>query len=184
MHSDNNIPEYIIAICPNAEVVKEVAALKQQLYDGINHWFSSYKSLAHITIEPFEADEKALAWRRERWIAFASAQHNQRLTFNSFNWFNEARTIFVAPDEASALWLKTIGDAYSESVAPLIRFSPHLTIGKGIKPHLFERAKQVFAGKPVKISFNCTGIALRKFNPVRRQYDIIERFYFPPGTPI
>ena len=178
MNSNGIVFGYMSAICPEGEAKERAALEKEQLYSVVNYQYPSYKSLGHITIERFEADEELLTWRRDRLRTFASEMSRQVLIFNAFNWFDNSRTIFVAPDAKSKLWLKNMGDVYSESVAPIVRFNPHLTVGRGIAPHLFEKAKEFFADKPVNISFNCTNIALRRFNSARRQFDVVERFYF------
>ena len=180
MAMQRKIPEYILAICPEGETLGKVSALKQQLYNVIG-WFGSYRSLAHITIEAFDAEYNDLQLRKELIQSFVRYQQNQILTFNSIAWFEQSRTVFVAPDVTSQSWLKSFARSYYLHLYKKENqnlFMPHLTIGRSIESSHFDKAKQVFSETNVTLTFLCDNIALRKFNESNKQYDIIERFHF------
>lgn len=53
---------------------------------------------------------------------------------------------------------------------------PHISIGRRLTPEQIEKAYALFE-KP-QLAFACDRIALRRFNPERRQFDVIEVFIF------
>lgn len=176
----SNLVQCNVAICPPREVVAEFRELKLQLKHVIG-WYSACNADAHITLDVFILNAAKLQTLEDDLERFAAGAKSGACTFSGFGFFEESHTISAKPDEAAEQQLQQWFTGYSRCrtlPGGLESFSPHITIGKGIKPVLWGRAKSLFIDKQFVTSFVCGDIAIRKFNPWRRQYDVYQRFAF------
>lgn len=171
--------KYTLVITADEGADNEMRILKQKLHDAIGP-FHSYRSIAHLTLDWFDFNIETLELYRGLLRKFANQQGSYMLTFNSFDFFKDGQTIFLAPDNSSNEWLKALHKNYKRKLRGQIAnsFRPHLTIGKEIEEELRARARAVFANQEISLSFPCTHLALRESDPIKRRYVVIEKFYF------
>jgi 2'-5' RNA ligase len=174
------VHKYNIAICPPVEVVAEVKRLKLLLKERIG-WYSSSNAEAHVTFDVFECDD----WLIKNWYTllhqFSGIQESQTVQFNFISAFQSSHTVFIAPSEESELYIKQLFAGYRQVVGDkgqLTEISPHITIGKGLRQQQFEQAVELLKTQQVSLSFVCDNIALRRFDEQRKQYEVLDRFYF------
>ncbi|BCY28928.1 2'-5' RNA ligase family protein [Flavobacterium okayamense] len=169
---------YSIVIHPSEEVIEEVKQMKELLAKKIG-WYNSKNSLAHITVNEFERDEKELEKIKVKLTEITKYFHPQEVTFESFNTFPNG-AFFLAPNAESKQYLKQIMTSVNQKFPYPTKIKsnePHISIGRRIQPEKIEIAKKLFGENP-NITFNCNTIALRVFNNKRKQFDIIETFPF------
>ncbi len=174
--------KFNLAICPPKEVVAQVRSLKKELESHIGP-YSARNSEAHITFDLFLLDEASLSFCEEQLHDFATTQKPFKLGFHSFSCFKESRTVFLEPVDGSAYLITELFHAYKKATklpGQLNQITPHMTIGKGIEPEMFEAALVLFNQRKVEIDFICNNLALRRFIPAKGQYEIWKRFHFAP----
>lgn len=177
--------QYTVAICPPKEVIQEMKSLKQDLRQKIG-WYSASNSEAHITLDFFPViDDLTIGKYKTLLKKFCAQQKSLRLGFHSFSAFYESRTVFAQPDEDAEAGMKGLFLNYTKMVklrGILEHITPHMTVGKGLKTEQFKTALDYLSSKQINIWFDCTNIALRRFNPIAKQYEITDRFYFVSPT--
>jgi len=173
-----DVPEYMIAFCPNADVVDFVSVLKEELFIAIGKRFKSHKANGHFTIDWVDATDEILDIYIRNIEMFVVQLSSKTVKLNAIKDFGET-AIYVAPDNEADRWMKLIARRYFKQVRGMRKsINPHMTIGKNIATGYLDQAKAVFNNIEVNISFLCDNIALRKFNPIKGQYEVIKRFYF------
>lgn len=169
---------YSIVIQPSEQVVEEVKQMKELLASKIG-WYNSKNSLAHMTINEFERDEKELENIKVKLTEITKSLHPQVVEFNSFDTFPNG-AFFLAPNESSKNYLKKIMTSVHQKFPYPVKIKssePHISIGRRIQPEKVEIARSLFTESP-KITFTCNKIVLRVFNDKRKQFDSIESFPF------
>lgn len=176
----NNPAQYNVALCPPREAVLQFRELKAELKQVIG-WYSACNADAHLTFDMFILTSARLTQLEDDLEKFAALVKEGACTFSGFGFFEESHTIYAKPDDDTERLIKQWFDAYTQCrTLPdgLMKIAPHITVGKGIKPVLWGRAKSLFIDKQFVTSFICSDIAIRKFNISRRQYDLYKRFAF------
>lgn len=169
---------YSIVIQPSDSVIEEVKQMKELLAKKIG-WYNSKNSLAHITINEFERDEKELENLKAKLTELTTFLKSQDIQFTNFDIFPNG-AFFLKPNETSREYLKQIMTSFHQKFIYPTKIKsnePHISIGRRIQPEKIEIAKSLFNEKP-DITFKCNTIALRVFNDDRKQFDIIETFDF------
>lgn len=170
--------KYSIIIHPSETVLEEVKQMKKLLASKIG-WYNSKNSLAHITINEFERDERDLDKIKAVVTKITTYLKTQDVVFDSFNTFPNG-AFFLAPNEESKLYLKEIMTEIHNKFPFTTKIKsnePHISIGRRISPEKLNIAYSLFKEKPT-VTFNCDRLALRVFNQERKQFDIIETFPF------
>ncbi|MES2811057.1 MAG: 2'-5' RNA ligase family protein [Bacteroidota bacterium] len=168
---------YSLIIQPSPEVVAEVALLKNQLETAIG-WYNSKNSLAHITINEFEAPTNELEKIKNHITSITDFLKENEVNFDSFNTFPNG-AFFLAPDNNSKIFLKNVMKEIHKAFIYKVDVKstePHITIGRKILVKNLEIANQLFATP--NVTFLCDRLALRVFNSERKQFDVIEEFIF------
>ena len=174
--------KYSIVFHPSDAVIESVRELKQQLYDKIGK-FPSKNSLAHITICEFDYGSDTYTNIAERLSIYAQYKKPFEVTFNTFdNYTNGA--FFIAPDPESKTSLVKI----MKEIPKVIQFpvshkstDPHISIGRQLNREQLITAYNLVT--TIHLEFVCSGITIRKFNPERKQYDILENIPFESKIP-
>lgn len=169
---------YSVIIQPNDLCIAQVQQMKEALAAEIG-WYNSKNSLAHLTVNEFEKDEKELHKIKQTLTEIARFLKTEVVTFNHFDTFPNG-AFFLAPNEISKHYLKTIMTAIHQEFPYPVNIKsnePHLSIGRRISPENMIKTKELFQERPT-ISFLCNKIALRVFNEERKQFDILETFPF------
>lgn len=168
--------KYSLCFLPDEALIQKVKQMKLALADQIG-WYNSKNSIAHITIAEFQSDElginKVMERIRQQCLYFVPIEGS----LDTFGHYPNG-AFFLAVDEKNKSILKT----YAKKIIKKIDLSyiykssdPHLSIARKLDPDRLQEAFAFF-DKP-NLPFTCSQIALRRFNPVRGQYDIIE--YIP-----
>ncbi|WPR70657.1 2'-5' RNA ligase family protein [Flavobacterium sp. NG2] len=169
---------YSIVISPPDEIIALVKSMKEALAKEIG-WFHSKNSLAHITINEFMATENEIESIKKQLYNICDAIQPKTVSLDHFDTFPNG-AFFLAPDEVSKTNLKHILKQFNQSfkVKTLFKNSePHLTIGRQLKSEHITIAYRLFSN-PIAIQFVSDSIALRLFNPTKKQFEIIDRFDF------
>lgn len=169
---------YSIVIQPSDSVITEVKHMKELLASKIG-WYNSKNSLAHITVNEFERDERDLETIISKLTEITQYFKEQDVLFTHFDTFPNG-AFFLAPDEDSKIYLKKIMALVHQKFPYPVKIKsnePHISIGRRIQPEKIDIAKNLFSENP-NISFTCDTIALRVFNEERKQFDIIATFPF------
>lgn len=172
---------YSIVIHPSQKVIDEVKTMKEQLASKIG-WYNSKNSLAHITINEFEAPESELPSIKKHLKNIIQFLKAEEVIFEKFDTFPNG-AFFLAPEQNSKLYLKnTLREIHKAFIykTAIKSIEPHISIGRKITPENIKIASNLFE-KP-NLHFLCNRIALRVFNTTRKQFDIIEEFIFEGQT--
>ena len=173
---------YSIVLHPSPEVIAEVAAQKEALAAVIG-WYNSKNSLAHITLNEFEAagsEQEAIQKHIEGICRYFDAVPT---AFSQYDTFPNG-AFFLAPDPGCKEALKSIMKQFHQQFrykTEIKSSEPHISIGRRLSPEQIAKAYTLL-GKP-SIIFVCDRIALRRFNTGRKQFDVIAEFVFEGEKP-
>ena len=173
-----HVEKYSFVFQPCEKVIEVVKSIKESLKTKIG-WFSSCHSLAHITICEYHADMDDLSHIKKQVAEVLKYEHSQYVYFDEYNAFPKSGAFYIAPALKSKQFLKKKMEAITN-----INFTsefyksdePHLTVGRKLDQEKLAVAFESF--KAIDLDFFCSSIFLRKFNPIRQQYDVIEEFKF------
>ena len=178
---------YSLVLQPSPEVVLAVKAMKEHLSSKIG-WYHSKNALAHLTINEFEAPVTEKDKIAHHLNTITTYLPSETVCFDHFDTFPNG-AFFLAPDTRSKLFLKNIlQQVHEEFRYPTVlkNNEPHISIGRRLQEEQLRIAHELFASP--SLSFLCDRIALRIFNPSRKQFDIISEFVFQgktkEGTPL
>lgn len=172
------IEKYSLVFQPCEKVIAAVKSIKESLKAKIG-WFSSCHSLAHITICEYYADRDGLSYIKKQVEEVLKYEHSQYVYFDEYSAFPKSGAFFIAPALKSKQFLKLKMQAITnvDFATQLYKSEePHLTVGRKLDQEKLAIAFEHF--KSIDLDFFCSSIFLRKFNPIRKQYDIIEEFKF------
>lgn len=173
---------YSVAIHPSGEIIALVKSMKEQLAAAIG-WFNSKNSIAHITINEFEADENVLAIVKKQLTAICDVLEPAAVHFEGFGTYPANGAFFISPDEASKMALKAIMKRINDSLRVSAKFKsndPHLSIARRLTPEKIETAHQLFT--TLEMNFVCDSVVIRKFNPEKKQFEVTDTFLFHSNT--
>lgn len=181
-----DVEKYSFVFQPCEKGIQIVKSIKESLEDKIG-WFSSCHALAHITICEYHADLDALSRIKKQIVDVLKFENSQYVYFDEYNAFPKSGAFYIAPALKSKQFLKQkIAAITNVDFATEIYISnePHLTVGRHLDQQKIAIALENY--KTIDLDFFCSSIFLRKFNPLRQQYDIIEEFKFGnlPKAPV
>jgi 2'-5' RNA ligase len=169
---------YSLVISPSEEIITLVKTMKEQLAKEIG-WFHSKNSLAHITINEFMATDSEIGIIKKELLTICDSLKPISVRLNAFDTYPNG-AFFIAPDSLSKTELKHI----LKHVNQTFRFKtllknndPHLSIGRKLSPENIAKAYQLFSNL-IELNFVCDSVTLRCFNPVIKQFEIIDSFPF------
>ncbi|MDR0229048.1 MAG: 2'-5' RNA ligase family protein [Flavobacteriaceae bacterium] len=151
--------------------------MKLQLSEYIG-WYNSKNALAHITISKFQTDIQGLTKIAELVKQQCSTFTPTPVVFDGYGYYPNG-AFFLAVAAESQIPLK----AYAKKVISKIALpnvykssEPHMSIARKLDAERLQKALTFF--EHPNLSFMCNQVALRRFNPQRGQYDIIDLFPF------
>jgi 2'-5' RNA ligase len=171
--------KYNLAVCPPDAIVAAVREMKQVLAKHAG-WFHSKNSEAHITINVFEADEEELAAWKNYTAGFCPALVPFKVCLVRTGYFDTG-AFYLAPDESSAKRLREMLLEFHKNtpLEPTAKSEePHVTIARQLKPGPLAIANGLWEREVFNLEFVCDHVALRKFDPEKKQYEVTDRFYF------
>lgn len=169
--------KYSIVIHPSEEIIEDVKKMKELLANHVG-WFRSKNALAHITICEFQASENDLKKVYSELTKITAPINPLTVSTKNFDSFPNG-AFYIAIEEESKKQLRPIMKRYHNSLSVKTYHhsdTPHITIGRGLKPQQLDFAKELFEN--YNKNFYCDNIVLRKFNPEVGQYFVLEKFWF------
>ncbi|WP_104383158.1 2'-5' RNA ligase family protein [Sphingobacterium sp. HMA12] len=148
------------------------AALAEEFPDKGKGWYHSCNSKAHVTICAFTGNDDMLAQ------AIAALQQSLRYERSQYVYFDHFASFaggafYIGPTVHARSYLKDRARKVVHTLNPfdLIEISdePHISIGRRLEPERLEFAKKML--RSVDLSFMCTGVYIRRFNPDMGQYE-------------
>lgn len=172
--------QFSTAICPSEEVVEQVRLLKEELSEQTG-WFGSRNADAHITLNLFLADENELINWEQFLSMFCSNQTPFEVMLVKTDFFRRSGAFYLSPDDSSKQTLISLMENFHTAIPfdeKAHSNEPHLSIARRLNPKQLKIANQLWEAKSFDIRFTVDNLAIRKFNEVRKQYDIYKRFGF------
>lgn len=169
---------YSIVIHPSEDIIALVKTMKEELAEAIG-WFNSKNSIAHITINEFEADAKAIERIKKQLLQITDALEPVTVHFDGYGSYPNNGAFFIAPDTVSKQQLKVIMKAINDGLTIKAMFKssePHLSIARRLTPEKTAIANSIFT--TMALHFLCDSVVLRKFNAERKQFDVTDTFQF------
>lgn len=169
---------YSIAIHPSEEIISLVKSMKEELAEAIG-WFNSKNSVAHITINEFEADTVSIERIKKQLFQICDAFEPIDIHFDAYGSYPNNGAFFLAPDGDSKEGLKAIMKSINDSLRVKAMFKssdPHLSIARRLTPEKTVVANDMFTS--IDLRFLCDSVVIRKFNTERKQFDVMDTFRF------
>jgi 2'-5' RNA ligase len=169
--------KYSVVIHPSEEIIEAIKLMKELLATEIG-WFNSKNSIAHITICEFTIDDSQIDKLKQKLIKVCDSFTPFEVLLDHFGSY-ESGAFFIAPNEESKENLKPIMKKTQEALqlSNLKKSSdPHISIGRKLTPENLKIASQLFT--TIAMDFSCKEIILREFDPVRKQFFVIDSIPF------
>lgn len=174
------VNKYSFVFQPDEEGMALVGGLKQRLRaafaeqfpDKEKGWYPSCNAKAHVTICAFEAHEDTLARAIEALQQTLTSERSQYVYFDHFSSF-AGGAFYIAPTVHARSYLRDRARVVVQALSAfdLIEISdePHISVARRLEPERLESAKKLL--KSVDLSFMCSGVHIRRFNPDMGQYE-------------
>lgn len=158
-------------------LVEPVKKLKDFLRSKIK-WYNSCNSEAHITICEFTIDESQLDSFKQKLAKISDTFTPFQVNLDHFDSFPNAGAFFIGVNEDSKNHFVPIMKKTHETLKPLKHKSdnPHLSIGRRLTPENLKIASELFT--TIDLQFECNEIVLREFDPIVKQFFVIDVFKF------
>ncbi|KAF2329840.1 2'-5' RNA ligase family protein [Flavobacterium daemonense] len=169
---------YSVVIHPSDNVIDAIKLMKDYLKSKIG-WFNSCNSVAHITICEFKIEESQLPFIKKKLSKTADAFTPFQVYLNHFNSYPNSGAFFIGTTEDSENNLVPIMRKIHETLkSQNLKKSdnPHLSIGRRLTPENTKIASELFT--TIDLQFLCDKIVLREFDPVKKQFFVIDAFSF------
>lgn len=170
--------KYSVVFHPSENGIEIIKKLKLELFNVIG-WYGSYNSVAHITIGGFKADENQLDKYRQKLSKIADTLTPVQIYLDHFDAYEESRAFFISPSEDSKINLKPMMKKIQEALLISSKDrsdDPHISIGRNLTPENIKIARDLFT--TINMEFLCDAIILREFDPIKKQYFVLETFPF------
>jgi len=162
------------------KIVGPVKELKDLLKSKVHkNWYSSCNSEAHITICEFTIDESQLYSIKQKLFKISDTFTPFQISLNHFDSFPSAGAFYIGVNEDSKNNLVPIMKKIHETLKSLkLKKSdnPHMSIGRRLTPENLKIASDLFT--TIYLQFDCNEIVLREFDPVVKQFFVIDAIPF------
>lgn len=173
---ENLDKKYWVGICPPMATEDHVGIFKKELEERIG-WYSSANSKAHISFMEFFDEDGQLHMMEEYLSRFCKNIEPFNAVFDHFGRF--ARAYCLLPDDASRKLLANLMRQFhrGKPFAKEDSFDkPHISIGRKLSEEQIAVANDLFSARLIRHGFQCNDLCIRKFNPVKKQYEVYKRF--------
>lgn len=160
------------------ELVEPVKKLKDFLRSKIK-WYNSCNSEAHITICEFTIEESQLNSIKLKLFKISNTFTPFQVSLNHFDSFPGPGAFYIGVTEDSEKNLTPIMRKLHETLKFLkLKKSdkPHMSIGRRLTPENLKLASELFT--TIDLQFHCHEIVLREFDPIVKQFFVIDSFPF------
>lgn len=169
--------KYSICFLPDPATLQIVEHMKYSLGESIG-WFNSKNSIGHITITEFSANEQQTLLVKKHIENSCAYFEPISTTICQFNHFTNG-AFYLDFDSNSSLIFKEYAKQINKGIHIKNSYkstTPHLSIARKLTAAKIEQAYELF-GRP-DFLLQCNQIALRRLNPLKLQFDILETFTF------
>lgn len=169
--------KYSVAIYPSADVIAYIKQMKETLAEKIG-WFNSKNAVAHITICEFTLAETEIEKIKQRLAKSTAAFSPFSVVLNAFGTYPNG-AYFISPSPEAKNNLKPLMKKVQAAMrmTKLIKSNdPHVSIGRKLSPENIAIATTVF--KSINQVFVCDQLVLREFDPIQRQFFVLDTFPF------
>lgn len=170
--------KYSVAIYPSQDVIDSVKTMKDYLKSKID-WYNSCNSVGHITICEFTITESEIDKYKQKLFKVCDTFTPFQVHLDHFGSFDKVGAFYMAPNEDSKnileIYMKKINDTLKIPSMKKVT-NPHMSIARRLTPENLKIASELFT--VIDIDFLCDSIALREFDPLVKQYFIIDTFSF------
>ena len=159
-------------------LVEPVKKLKDFLKSKIE-WYNSCNSEAHITICEFKIDDSQLDSFKQKLAKISDTFTPFQAYLDHFDSFPNAGAFFIGVNEDSKNHFVPIMKKIHETLKSLkLKKSdePHMSIGRRLTPENLKIASELFT--TIDLQFECNEIILREFDPIKKQFFVIDAFPF------
>jgi len=170
--------KYSVVFHPSQDGIEIIKKLKLELFNKIG-WYGSCNSVAHITIGGFKASENQLEKFIQKLSKIADTLIPIQIYLDHFDAYEESRAFFISPNEDSKVNLKPMMKKIQETLLISSKDrsdDPHISIGRNLTLENIKIARDLFT--TINMEFLCDAIILREFDPIKKQYFILEIFPF------
>lgn len=168
--------KYWVGICLWSISEDYVALFKKELEQKLG-WYSSVNSKAHISFMEFFDEDGKLQEMEEFLLRFCKTIEPFNVVLNSFGRLGKAYCIL--PDNPTKKFLANLmrqfhrGKPFNQEE---MFDKPHISIGRNFSEEQLVVAYELFSNRLIHHEFLCADLTIRKFNPVKRQYEVYKRF--------
>ena len=159
-------------------LVEPVKKLKDFLRSKIK-WYNSCNSEAHITICEFTVDESQLDSIKHKLFKISDTFTPFQVSLDHYNSYPNSGAFFIAPNKHAENNLKPIMKKIHQVFKSLkLKKSdePHMSIGRKLTPENLKIASELFT--TIHLNFLCNEIVLREYDPIVKQFFVIDTFNF------
>ena len=159
-------------------LIAPVKKLKDFLRSKIK-WYNSCNSEAHITICEFKIDESQLDSIKQKISKISDTFTPFLVSSDHFDSFPNSGAFFIGVDENSKNNFIPIMKKIHETLKSLkLKKSeePHMSIGRRLTPENLKIASELFT--KIELNFLCNEVVLREFDPIVKQFFVIDTFPF------
>lgn len=174
---------YSVVLYPSVDVIQVIKNMKELLASKIG-WFNSKNSVAHITICEFKTSEKELEKIKTKLLRSADSFTPFNVHLDHFDTYTNG-AFYIAPNQESDDLLEPIMKKTQQALRMynLVKSNtPHLSIGRRLTPESINIAHHLFTS--VALDFLCDSLVLREFDPVKKQFFVIDRFSFNSNSQV
>lgn len=168
---------YSIVFQPPPEIVDLIQEMKSELADTIG-WYASRHAMAHITIQEFVVNDKKIEVIKRQLERCCDSLIPVEVRCDRFDTYPNG-AFFIKPDLLSSPVLSKIMKQVQHAVPTPNTHrgtDPHLTIARKLSFEKILIAHELF--NEIDLSFSFDKIALRQFNPTKKQFEVIAVYQF------
>ncbi|AWK06575.1 2'-5' RNA ligase [Flavobacterium crocinum] len=159
-------------------LVEPIKKMKDFLRSKID-WYNSCNSEAHITICEFTIEESQFDSIKQKLSKISDGFTPFEVSLNHFSSFPTSGAFFIGVTKDSEKKLVPIMKKIHETLKFLkLKKSdnPHMSIGRRLTPENLKIASELFT--TIDLQFECNEIVLREFDPVVKQFFVMDSFPF------
>jgi 2'-5' RNA ligase len=178
---------FALAISPDDEFIASVRAVKTSLRKNLNRSYISANSQAHITLITFWATLENYFLILEEFKRICTGLTPFNIRFSGYDYFppKPLQTFYLKPDESASQKIiegcqkinlnfrKSLKRKHLADWTNRARNGVHMSIGHELSRTEIEKCNAI-ASEGFSKSFFCDSFVIRKFNPGKGQYDIID----------
>ncbi len=170
---------YSIAICAPESINEVVKEMKLKVAAGIG-WYHNNNAEANISVMEFLATDFEIELVVAILKRFCRTHESAAVYFPGIASLPSSGTVFLEPSESSAVFIKNLVKDI-ELPKSVIGRKPallNLPIAKKLQQDHFRKAVRMLRNTRYDIGFQCDGITLRQFDPVKKEFFSKQMFAF------